>query len=230
MCSYFLSSFLMVNHYKKLFVFSFFGILMGIFLQLSVIQTFFIAKSSVVSRYILIYIFFSTFISFSISLYRVPFFSSKIISGDYVVYGIRPFKYTTQFVLEEIALSVSFSTVYVLFPLIILFYLGFCIFLFIKFLISYILSIILSAQVVTFVYCFTIITKKNSSIKALFSAICSLLSGSLVPVIFMPKYFAEIIQYLPFASMVNTPIQILLNSENTILLFFFKYFGFLFFI
>lgn len=211
---YFLASILTIKNYKRMYFFAFLMIFVNVFLQLSVIYAF---QNNIHSDFkIIIYVVFSSYISITSSIYRTPIFSDKIINGDYIVYAIRPLRYISQFIFEELSFSVSFGLIYSFIPIVCaLFFLNSGIYLnYIIFLISYILSLILATEFTIFIYSLTVFTQKNSAIKALFHSVCALLSGSMIPIVFLPDAYIRIIQYLPFASIVNTPIQLLFGSQN----------------
>ena len=191
-------------------------IFVNVFLQLSVIYAFQNNIHSDFNIKIIIYVVFSSYISITCSIYRTPIFSDKIISGDYIVYAIRPLRYISQFIFEELSFSATFGVIYSFVPIV-------CALIFVNsgihlnyiiFLLSYILSLILATEFTIFIYSLTVFTQKNSAIKALFHSVCALLSGSMIPIVFLPDAYVRIIQYLPFASIVNTPIQLLFGSQN----------------
>lgn len=219
MYSYFLSNIYAVSHYKKMYFFSFAMILFNIFLQLSIIQVFLVKNFLNIDFDIIIYILLSAFISCSVSIYRVPNFSTKIVNGDYAIYGIRPFGYTTQFFYEDFTMSLTFGLIYCCIPIATSFFYNVDLLNVFSFFVSYVLGVVLASEIIILVYSLTIITQKNSAVKALFGMVSSLLSGTLIPLNFFPKNYINFIQYLPFASIVNTPIQIFFDfSKNLKLL------------
>ena len=213
---YFLASILTIKNYKRMYFFAFLMIFVNVFLQLSVIYAFQNNIHSDFNIKIIIYVVFSSYISITCSIYRTPIFSDKIISGDYIVYAIRPLRYISQFIFEELSFSATFGVIYSFVPIVCaLIFVNSGIYLnYITFLLSYILSLILATELTIFIYSLTVFTQKNSAIKALFHSVCALLSGSMIPIVFLPDAYIRIIQYLPFASIVNTPIQLLFGSQN----------------
>lgn len=152
------------------------------------------------------------------SIYRVPEFSHKIIDGSYAVYSIRPISYITQFSLIEfgeclngiiIGLPLFFITI------LISIYNNINLYIFKTFLVT-IFSIILSILMTINMYSITIFTKKNSAPRALFQGISSLLSGSLIPLLLWPEKISRLVKILPFALIINAPIEVSLGNKSVL--------------
>ena len=205
------------KRYKGVFVFNSFMLVFNTFIQLFIYQIFIKANQNpTLWRDTILYVCLSNVIGITCSLYRIPEFSENIFDGSYVRYSIRPIKYTSQFFFMELGESINGLLIST--PLLIL------LLLFIRkysyhahiflFFISFIFAIILSILMTNFFFSITVFTLKNSGPRALIQGISSLLSGSLIPLFFWPQKLIEYIQYLPFALIINGPIEVFLGSQN----------------
>lgn len=86
----------------------------------------------------------------------------------------------------------------------------------------YLLSCIMSFLIyVLFDFCFGMIAFFTTYIFGMLlvkEALLSFLTGQLIPISFFPKIFQDIFQYLPFSSMIYTPVMIYLGkyTDNTL--------------
>ncbi|MGL5438951.1 MAG: ABC-2 family transporter protein [Filifactoraceae bacterium] len=193
-------------------------ILMNTIIQILIYSVFFQSSGDdELWKKTVIYLLMASIVGMTSSLYRIPEFSECIYDGSFIKYSVRPIKYWVQFFLMEVGASIL--SVMLVIPVIILI-VGF---LFVnaikiqivKFVISLILAIILSILMTNSIYSLTQITLKNSAPRALLQGVAGLLSGSLVPLIFWPSQFG-IVKYLPFALIVNAPIEVLLGTQDII--------------
>ena len=167
-----------------------------------------------------IYIIITAFLTNTLSLNKVPIFSDKVVSGAYAVYAIRPIKYYKQTIYEQIGLTICNIFVNIIFigaMLVCLFSFD-TRFNFLLFIISFIFSVVLSSQFVTLVYSITTFTQKNNAPKALLQGVSSLFSGAMIPLFLWPDDLVVFVRYLPFASIINSPIEVAFNENLYLLL------------
>jgi len=84
--------------------------------------------------------------------------------------------------------------------------------------VTFCISIILSIIIMFFLECLvgllSFYTLSDWGLVFTKNAICALLSGGIVPLFLFPKWLAVILNYMPFAGMVSTPINLFLGKYN----------------
>ena len=83
---------------------------------------------------------------------------------------------------------------------------------FLFFVISSILSIIVTVSLCMFAYIITFYTLSPLGIKTLFLSLIEFFSGAIIPLPFFPNKFQKITEFLPFASMQNVPFRIYVGN------------------
>lgn len=219
MYAYCLKSLYTIKHYWKIFLGNSIFSLYALIIQLALLRVF-LTEEQIWNKTV-VYILLSTFIGGTVSLYREPVFSTQINSGAYVVYGIRPLRYYYQFICEE--LCTSLSVLIYSFPLL----LAACGLSYIYsiqvnplWIVSYLLALILSANITVCFYSLSVILQKNTAVRALLQGIASLLSGSLLPLVLWPHTLVILVQYLPFAAVIHAPIAMYLHESASAYLLF----------
>lgn len=206
-----------IKHYKVLNIMNIGFIVINSLIQLVFYKMFFNEyQNNNLWSEIIIYVFFAGYLGLIMSIYRVPEFSHKISDGSYSAYSIRPISYVNQFSLMEFGESINNIIVGLPLILIILFisvYKNINLNILGGILVSF-FSIILSIKFTITFYSLTIFTKKNNGPRALFQGITSLLSGSLVPLILWPENLSRLVKVLPFALIINSPIEVSLGNTS----------------
>lgn len=219
MYAYFLKSLYTIRHYWKIFCGNTILYIYALIIQLTILRVF-LTEEHLWNKTV-VYILLSTYIGSAVSLYREPFFSTQINSGAYAVYAIRPLRYFYQFIYEEISTSVAVC-IYSLPILLVAYILSYVYTITVNplWLVSYILALILSANITVCFYSLSVILQKNTAVRALVQVIAGLLSGSLLPLVLWPHKLVILIQYLPFAAVIHIPIALYLNEIGSYYLLF----------
>lgn len=206
-----------VKHYKALNIMNTVSIIFNSLIQVVFYKMLFNDhQNNVLWSEVLIYVFFAGYLGLIMSIYRVPEFSNKISDGSYSAYTIRPISYISQFSLIEFGESIN--NIIVGFPLILIvllisIYKNIKLSILEGILVSF-FSMILSIKLTIAFYALTIFTKKNNGPRAIFQGITSLLSGSLVPLILWPENALRFVKILPFALIINSPIEVSLGNAS----------------
>lgn len=140
-------------------------------------------------------------------------------TGDIIYYFTKPISLVTYLIGMEIGRILY----YLIWRSVPIFIIG-CIFLkwrpilsidrFILFLLSLIMSIILSNLITFLVVMFSLKSNSNKGFNELFIAISLFFSGGLIPLKFFPKWLYNLTIYSPFSSQIYTPVSIFINAEN----------------
>lgn len=85
---------------------------------------------------------------------------------------------------------------------------------FLLFLISLFLGFIVIISLIMLVYISTFYTMTHRGVRLIFIAAAEFLSGSLIPLPFLPKKIQEVFEILPFASIENVPFRIYSGNIN----------------
>lgn len=208
-----------IKHYKVLNILNVCFVIIGLLMQLAVYDIFINSNNNIdLWPKILVYVFLAGYLNIIMSIYRVPEFSNKITDGSYAVYSIRPISYVAQFSLIEFGESLNGMIIGLplfLITISIAIYKNIHLYI-LQTLLIMIFSIILSILMTINMYSITIFTKKNSAPKALFQGLSSLLSGSLVPIILWPEKLSRMVKVLPFALIINAPIEVSLGNQSVL--------------
>lgn len=165
----------------------------------------------------IVYVIFSSSMYNLITINRVPEFAEEIKNGKIIKNFIRPINIFDQFILQEIGnsmIEVVQSLPVIGLGIIMSFLLIGNINNILFFIISLLLSIVLSTLIANTIFSFTFLTLDYSGIKAILQGISSLLSGALIPLILWPERLVAILKYSPFAVLIDGPIEIILNIEK----------------
>lgn len=82
------------------------------------------------------------------------------------------------------------------------------------FIASFGLSILINLSISFILGMMTFITTNLWGIMQMYKAVFQLLSGALIPLVFFPPFFRNILTYLPFSSLVSAPASILIGSYS----------------
>lgn len=85
---------------------------------------------------------------------------------------------------------------------------------FMIFFISVIVSVMLMFLIECIVGLCSFYTLSDWGLSFTKSSICSLLSGGVVPIFLFPKYFEDILNYMPFSGMISVPINLFLGKYS----------------
>ena len=164
------------------------------------------------------YIFFYTVLSLSLvqtlATTRIPLFCKELKKGTLVKYYKYPISLYKQFVYEEIGESffslvgISLFIIAVLVALSVQQNILYSILFICAVLLYELLAIMIS--ILLFSLSFIFMSEKCS--KALLTCISDLLSGSMIPLLMLPKWFERFCYYTPFPYLIDAPISILLNK------------------
>jgi ABC-2 type transport system permease protein len=152
-----------------------------------------------------------------ISINRVPEFADYIKNGKIVKYFIRPMEIFKQCNLQELGnslLELLQSLPILIIGIITSSYLFHNMERLPYYIISLMLSIILSTLITNTIFSFTFITMNYSGIKAILQGVNALLSGTIVPLILWPEYLISNLKYSPFALLIDGPIRVYLGIES----------------
>lgn len=205
-----------VKLFWRIYLLNFSLILANMVIQLFVLHIFIQSANSYdLWNNTVIYVMMAGVLGITSSLYRVPEFSESIYTGEFVRYSVRPMKYWIQFFFMELGESslgiLMVAPIFLFMNMYRTFHsLNLQVMLFVA---TFFLSMILSILFTNSIYALTQFTLKNSAPRALLQGISGLLSGSLVPLMFWPDKL-EIVKYLPFALIINGPIEVLLGRGN----------------
>ncbi len=76
------------------------------------------------------------------------------------------------------------------------------------FLVTMVLGALVTCSLVMFIYIFTFFTMQPMGVRMVFNAVADFCGGNLVPLPFFPPVMAAVLEYTPFASMLNVPFRI----------------------
>lgn len=76
------------------------------------------------------------------------------------------------------------------------------------FLVTMVLGVFVTCAMVMFVYIFTFYTMQPLGVRMVFNAITDFCAGDLIPLPFLPAGMAAVLEYTPFAAMLNYPFRI----------------------
>lgn len=164
-------------------------------------------------RDIFFYTLLSTSLSQTMATNRIPLFCKELRKGTIVRYYKYPMSFFRQFIYDEIGESVySFIgiSVFVVFTMFFkvqgLPQLGITI-------IMLILSGFMSILIAIIVFSLSFLLMSEKCAKALLTCVSDLLSGTMLPLVLLPKWFRSLCYYTPFPYLIDAPISILLGEE-----------------
>ena len=76
------------------------------------------------------------------------------------------------------------------------------------FLVTMVLGALVTCSLVMFIYIFTFFTMQPMGVRMVFNAVTDFCGGNLVPLPFFPPALAAVLEYTPFASMLNVPFRV----------------------
>lgn len=76
------------------------------------------------------------------------------------------------------------------------------------FLVTMVLGTLVTCALVMFIYIFTFYTMQPLGVRMVFNAVTDFCAGDLVPLPFLPAGIAAVLEYTPFAAMLNYPFRI----------------------
>ncbi len=166
--------------------------------------------------YLLAYSTLSIVIQQSMAIVRIPEFCKNIKKGTIAKYYKYPVSVYFQFICEEMG-----NSLYSLLGSGVLMILVFVICKrdvcsIILFTFSLVLSALLAVVFTLNVYSITFLFWNYKSSKAILTALSSLFSGSMIPLVLLPDWFCKIAYNTPFAYMVDLPIRMLLDYNKPV--------------
>lgn len=163
--------------------------------------------------YLLQYVILAVLLEQTAATARIPIFCKTVKKGTVVKYYKYPLSLYVQFFYEELGetfFSILCNSPLLLFALIVAGRPAPSVFLFFTaFLLSQIVSILLTLNV----FSLTFLLWNYKSSKAILTAVSGIFSGSMIPLILLPKWFTDVAYKTPFSYMVDFPIHVLLDDK-----------------
>lgn len=164
-----------------------------------------------------------TYFIFSIVIYRLIEFgitlrvSDLVRSGEIALFVVKPINFITNLFFESVG-TLTASLFTMVLPISI--FCGLCFDIYLQtsfmsifaFVVSMFIAVAISLYIDIMFGLLTFWTENGWGLRVIRQAVIKLFSGAVIPLAFLPVWFNKVTDFLPFKSLIDTPINIYLNE------------------